>query len=288
MGENSTPGAALCDPAYIREILGRNGFRFSRAYGQNFLTDPHIPEAIAEQAGLGPSHGVLEVGPGLGALTWALARRAGRVAAVEVDNTLLPVLAETLAGLDNVTVVPGDILKTDLAALVEAHFPGLTPVVCANLPYNITAPALSRLLESGLFESLTVMLQREVAQRLLARPGTPAYGAFTVYVGTKAGAEILFDVPPHCFTPRPKVTSSVVKLTARPYPLRAPALFSRVVRAAFGQRRKTLLNALTAAFPVPKQALAAALADCGIPPLARGETLDIATFDALSARLGAL
>jgi 16S rRNA (adenine1518-N6/adenine1519-N6)-dimethyltransferase len=283
-----TQGARLCDPAYIREILSRNGFRFSKRYGQHFLTDPRIPEALVRGAGLGPRHGALEIGPGMGALTWALAQRAGQVAAVELDRTLLPVLAETLAGLDNVTVLQGDILKTDLRALAEERFAGLTPVVCANLPYNITAPALSRLLEAGLFESVTVMVQREVARRLLARPGTPEYGAFTVYVGVKAAAEILFDVPPHCFEPPPKVVSSVVKLTARPYPLQAPALFSRVVRAAFGQRRKTLLNALSAAFPAPKQALGAALADCGIPPLARGETLDIPAFDALAARLRSL
>ncbi len=275
-------GRQLCDMQIIREILTRHGFHFSKQYGQNFLTEGRVPAEITDRAGINRTHGVLEIGPGMGALTWALAQSAGHVAAVEVDRHLLPVLAETLEGLDNVTLIPADILKTDLRALSDAHFGGLTPVVCANLPYSITTPVLTHLLASDVFETLTVMVQKEVAQRLCARAGTPEYGSFTVYVGVRAEAEILFDVPPHCFTPRPKVTSSVVRLTRRPIALRTPELFNRVVRAAFGQRRKTLVNALSGVTALSKARLTDVITACGHTPMVRGETLDIAAFELLS------
>ncbi len=278
-------GSRLCDNKFIREILSRHGFHFSRRYGQNFLTESWVPRTIVERAGLNSSHGVLEIGPGLGALTWQMSGAAGHVVAVEVDKTLGPVLAETLHGLDNVTLVEGDILKTDLTALVARHFSGLTPVVCANLPYAITTPVLTCLLDAGLFESITVMVQREVAQRLCARPGTPEYGAITVYARVRAETEILFDVPPNCFTPRPQVTSSVIKLTRRDIPLRDPKWFSRVVRAAFGQRRKTLANALSGTVGLTKIRLAEVILSCGISPSSRGETLDIPSFESLSYAL---
>ena len=274
-------------PRAVRELLARYGLRAIKSRGQHFLADPRVPGAIVEGADLTRTHGVLEIGPGLGALTRALSRAAGRVVAVEADRLLLPVLDETLRGLDNVTVLHGDILKTDLHALVREHFNGLMPVVCANLPYNITTPVLICLLDAGLFETITVMVQREVARRLRAEAGTPEYGAFTVFVGARASCKILFDVPPSCFIPAPRVTSSVVKLTRDAFPLYNPELFSRVVRAAFGQRRKTLPNALAGLFNLSKAELAAILRSQGLSPLTRGETLDIAAFDQLTVALEA-
>ena len=279
--------AQLCDIRYIRDILARHGFHFSRSLGQNFLTDSRIPKTIVERAGLSKIHGVLEIGPGLGALTAVLSEAAGQLVAVEADKSLPPLLNETLHGRDNVTVVQADILKTDLRALVKERFEGLVPVVCANLPYNITTPVLTHLLEADLFESITVMVQKEVAGRLCASAGTKEYGAFTVYVGVRAVCETLFDVPPQCFTPAPRVTSSVIRLTRRILPLCDSVLFQRVVRAAFGQRRKTLPNALSGAVALSKQELADALVSCGFSPMVRGETLDIAAFDRLTCELKA-
>lgn len=275
----------LCDAGYIRGLLARSQFHFSRAKGQNFLIDARVPAEIVARAGISKEHGVLEVGPGVGALTWPLALSAGRVAAVEVDERLRPVLGETLAGADNVTVCWGDVLRLDVKKLVEAHLPGLIPVVCANLPYAVTTPVLTRLLEAETFESVTVMVQKEVALRIYARPGTSDYGAFSVFARVYAEPEILFDVPPHCFTPRPKVTSSVVRLVCRKQSLSDGALFFKVVRAAFGQRRKTLLNALSSVFPLDRETLGGVLSQSGIPPAARGETLDITAFDRLTSAM---
>ncbi|MCL2747334.1 MAG: 16S rRNA (adenine(1518)-N(6)/adenine(1519)-N(6))-dimethyltransferase RsmA [Oscillospiraceae bacterium] len=293
----------LHDPRWIRSLLARHGLHASRRLGQNFLCDPHIPEAIVDGAGIDASHIVLEIGPGLGALTRALSRAAGRVVAVEADSALRPVLGETLCDCGNVAIVWGDILKTDIPALMEEHAargqehaargqeqsargkPPLVPVVCANLPYNVGTKILRRLLDTDLFAHITVMVQREVALRLRASAGDAAYGAMTIHVGTRAACEILFDVPPESFVPAPKVTSSVVRLTRRKLPLRHPDLFSRIVRAAFAQRRKTLPNALSTALPIPKTRIQDALAACGLPPMARGETLDIAAFDILSDTL---
>jgi 16S rRNA (adenine1518-N6/adenine1519-N6)-dimethyltransferase len=278
----------LCDPRAIRELLEENGFRFSRAMGQNFLIDPSVPERIAEAADPGPDDGVLEIGPGIGTLTVRLAERAGRVCCVELDKTLLPVLDRTLAGFGNVTVVGGDILKTDLPELTGRELAGLRLSVCANLPYNITTPVLTLLLESGLFSRLTVMIQREVAARICARPGTPDYGAFTVFCGYHARAERLFDVLPGCFMPAPKVTSTVIQLIPRTPPpeVENRELFFRTVRASFAQRRKTLVNGLAAAFPLPKGELAEALAACGLDEKTRGETLSLAQFAAVARELG--
>ena len=171
----------LCSASELKSLLARHGFRFSKSKGQNFLIAPWVPEDIAAAAGVDGTCGVVEVGPGVGSLTCQLARRAGRVAAVELDRDLFPILAETLAGYDNVQIVEGDILKTDIPALVAERLPGLTPIACANLPYNITSPALSALIEAGCFASITVMIQREAALRVCARPGTADYGAFSVY-----------------------------------------------------------------------------------------------------------
>ena len=273
----------LCNAPELKSLLARHGFRFSKSKGQNFLIAPWVPEDIAAASGADETCGVVEVGPGVGPLTCQLARRAGRVAAVELDRDLFPILAETLAGYDNVQIVEGDILKTNIPALVAEQLPGLTPIACANLPYNITSPALSALIEAGCFASITVMIQREAALRVCAQPGTADYGAFSVYCQYHTKPELLFEVPPECFMPAPKVTSAVVRLLPRPRPEEVddPAHFFKVVRAAFGQRRKTLANALSAVFG-DKTAIAAALESCGLPPDIRGERLSIPEFAALS------
>ena len=279
----------LCDIREIKSLLARHGFHFSKSMGQNFLIQSWVPQDIAAVSGAGPGVGVLEIGPGIGPLTDRLAGLADRVAAVELDRSLLPVLAETMAGHDNVEIVPGDILKLDIPALVGEKLAGLTPIVCANLPYNITTPVLTALLEARCFASITVMIQREVARRICAAPGTPDYGAFSVYCQVHAGTELLFDVPPDCFLPAPKVTSSVLRLTPRPLPaeIEDEAFFFRVVRAAFAQRRKTLLNALGAAFggQFSKEEMAGLLDACGLSPGVRGERLGIPEFAALARAL---
>lgn len=282
----------LTNPSVLRELLEPHGFRFSKSMGQNFLIAPWVPERIAEEAELDETVGVLEVGPGVGCLTHELAQYAGRVLAVELDERLRPVLQETLADCENAEVIFGDVLKQDLPVLVKEHFPGLRPVVCANLPYNVTSPLLTAFLEAGCFETVTVMIQREVARRLCAKPGTADYGAFTVFTQWHAEPEILFDVSPGCFLPAPKVTSSVVRLTVRKAPpaeVQSEKRFFAVVRAAFNQRRKTLVNALSSGLSgFTKEQIAQAIADCGLDEKVRGEALGIAEFARLSDRLDAM
>lgn len=272
----------LTNPTEIKALLNRHGFRFSKAMGQNFLTAAWVPERIAAEAAPDGRTGVLEVGPGIGCLTAELARTAQKIVAVELDERLRPILVETLADCANVELVFGDVLKLDLPALVRERFAGLRPVVCANLPYNVTSPLLAAFLEAGCFEEITVMIQREVAHRLCARAGTADYGAFTVFTQWYAAPEILFDVPPGCFLPAPKVTSSVVRLRVRETPPAAVSdekLFFAVVRAAFNQRRKTLVNALGSGLSgFDKETVAAAVEQCGFDPRIRGEALDIAGF----------
>ena len=210
----------LTSPAEVKALLERHGFRFSKALGQNFLIDPSVPRRIAEASGADENALALEVGPGVGCLTAELARRAGKVVAIELDNALRGVLDETLGGYENVEIVWGDAAKLDLAAVVRGRAGELRPMVCANLPYSVTTPLLAAFIEAGCFERMTVMIQREVAERLAASPGTKDYGAFTVFVGWHCEVKKLFDVPPECFMPRPKVTSSVVALTPRPAPAR--------------------------------------------------------------------
>ena len=279
----------LCDIQQIKALLARHGFRFSKSMGQNFLIQSWVPRDIAEASGAGPGTGVLEIGPGIGPLTTQLAQRADRVVSVELDRSLQPILAETLADRPNVSVVYGDVLKTDLAALAAERFQGLRPLVCANLPYNITMPVITAFLEAGCFQTITVMIQREVARRICAAPGTGDYGAFSVFCQYHARTELLFDVPPDCFLPAPKVTSSVLRLTPKEPPAEVddPEHFFRVVKAAFAQRRKTLLNGLSAAFgsQYSKEALVEMLADCGLPAGIRGERLGIPEFARLSKLL---
>ena len=282
-------GMNLTSPNEIKALLERHGFRFSKALGQNFLIEPSVPRRIAEVSGADGTTLALEVGPGVGCLTSELARRAGKVVAIELDNALRGVLAESLGGHDNVEVVWGDAAKLDLAEIVRARAGGLRPIVCANLPYSVTTPLLAAFIEAGCFERITVMIQREVAQRLAAEPGSKDYGAFTVFVNWHCEVKKLFDVPPECFMPRPKVTSSVVALTPRlekSCELRDETLMFRCVRAAFAQRRKTLSNALTNGLGAyTREEVCAALEDAGISPQARGETLGLEQFAAVSDRL---
>ena len=279
----------LCNIQEIKALLARHGFRFSKSMGQNFLIEDWVPRDIAEASGAAPGTGVLEVGPGIGPLTRQLARRADKVASVELDRSLLPILAETLSDCPNAKVISGDILKTDVPALVEEEFSGLTPLACANLPYNITTPAITALVEAGCFASITVMIQREVARRICAAPGTADYGAFSVFCQYHTRPELLFDVPPECFLPAPKVTSSVVRMVPCPPPPEVDdeKHFFRVVRAAFALRRKTLINSLSAALgsSLSKEELARAVSACGLLENIRGERLSISDFAALSKAL---
>ena len=276
----------LTDINDIKSLFASHGFRFSKSMGQNFLTAAWVPEDIAEAAQLDENTGVLEVGPGIGCLTEQLALRAGKVVAVELDNALRPVLRQTLAGKNNVEIIFGDVLKQDIKGLVSEKMQGLRPVVCANLPYNVTSPLITAFLEAECFDSVTVMIQREVAKRICAKPATADYGAFTVLVNWYAEPELLFDVPPSCFIPQPKVTSSVIRLKTRsepPVEVKYKALFFRVVRAAFGMRRKTLTNALSANFnELNKADIENLLTACGFDPKIRGEVLSIGDFAAIS------
>lgn len=267
----------------IREILERHGFRFSKSLGQNFLTAAWVPQEIVAQSEINEEVGVLEIGPGIGCLTRELSEYAKKVVAVEIDRALIPVLDETLGDCDNISVIFEDVLKLDLNELVGEHFAGLKKYVCANLPYYITTPILSHLLESKLFDSITVMMQKEVALRLCAKPGTSDYGAFTVFVNYYSEPEILFDVPKGCFVPQPKVDSAVVRLHVRkepPVELLDEKLFFRVVRASFAQRRKQLINGLSSAFgnDFSKAELSGFMESVGIAPTVRGETLSISQF----------
>ena len=279
----------LTDIRDIKALLARHGFHFSKSMGQNFLIADWVPRQIAGAAGLDETCAVLEIGPGIGPLTRQLSARAGRVAAVELDKALLPILAETLADCLNVEIIPGDVMKLDLEELTGQRFDGFTVKACANLPYNITTPVITRLLEAGCFQSVTVMVQREVARRICAAPGTSDCGAFSLFCQYHAQCELLFEVPPDCFLPTPKVTSAVVQLTpwAVPPVEGSPGAIFAVVKAAFAQRRKTLLNGLSAAYSsrFSKDELRQIISDCGLPENVRGEQLGLKQFSALAKAL---
>lgn len=280
----------LCDIREIKPLLARHGFHFSKSMGQNFLIDPGVPYRIAEASEADENTVALEIGPGIGPLTAQLARRADHVIAIELDQALLPVLAETMAEYPNVEIVPGDVMKLDLRALLMQKGGGKTPIVCANLPYNITTPVITLLLESGLFRSVTVMIQREVAKRICAAPGNGDYGAFSLLCQYYADCELLFEVPPHKFLPAPKVTSAVVRMELLEQPRVQnvdKALLFRTIRASFSQRRKKLLNGLSTGFKeLSKDELRAVIAGCGFPETVRGETLSLMDFAALAEALG--
>ena len=281
----------LCSIRDVKALLGRHGFHFSKSMGQNFLVADWVPREIAAACGADAAHGVLEIGPGIGCLTRELCRRGAHVISVELDQALPPVLAETMAGVENFTLISGDVLKLDVPALVRQHLPGLVPLACANLPYNITTPALRALIEAGCFEVITVMIQREVAQRLVAKPGTEEYSAFSIYMQYFTEPEILFEVQPECFLPAPKVTSAVVRCRTRKSAPVAPAcgeaFFFKTVRAAFALRRKTLRNSLASVFggELDRETLARILSDSGLPPAVRGEVLGVEELALLADRI---
>ena len=279
----------LCNERELRDLLGRHGFRFTKSMGQNFLINPDIPAAIAEASGAGQDCGVLEIGPGVGSLTVELARRAAKTVSVELDRALLPILTETLSDCPNAEVVPGDALKLDLDALATEKFPGLTPIVCANLPYNITSPILEKLILAPRFRSVTVLLQKEVAERLAAPDGSGDGGAFSLFLRYHMEPELLFAVSRENFLPRPKVDSAVLRCTRRTSPAvetEDEAYFFRVVRGAFLLRRKTIVNSLAAALPeLPKDAIRNAVTACGLSETVRGERLTLQNFADLSRRL---
>jgi len=276
----------VCDIQVMKPLLELHGFHFSKAKGQNFLIARWVPEQIAEQSGVDKTAGVLEIGPGIGPLTQQLCLRAEKVCAVELDKRLEPILKQTVGEFDNLQIIWQDVLKLDVAKLVQEQFPGLRPMACANLPYYITSPILTALLEAECFEAVTVMVQKEVAQRIAAKPGTADYSAFTVFCQFYAEPEILFDVPAHCFMPQPKVTSAVVTLRTRkelPWQIDNKEIFFRTVRASFAMRRKKLSNGLASGFPeLGKAGAEEVIAACGLDVNVRGETLDIAQFAAIA------
>ena len=282
---------ALTDLSLIRDLCARYDFSLSKGFGQNFIINPGVCPRIAEASGIGPGWGALEIGPGIGVLTEQLAERADKVVSVEVDTRLQPLLAETMAGHPNFKLVLGDVLKVDLAALLKAEFPGMPVAVCANLPYYITSPILMRLLEERLpIRSITVMVQKEAAQRLCAAPGTRQAGAISYAVAYYTAPELLFTVQPGSFYPAPKVTSAVIRLTLHDTPPVQPAngdergLF-RLIRAAFSQRRKTAANAVAAGLGLPKPRVTAALQAAGLDARLRPEQLTLADYCALQAAL---
>lgn len=279
----------LTDRRTVQALMERHGFHTAKALGQNFLINPAVCPRMAEACSLDEYTGVLEIGPGIGVLTKELASRAARVVAVELDTRLLPILEETVGDCDNLTVVQGDAMTMDLAALIAAQFAGLRVVVCANLPYYITSPLLMRLLETRLpIDSITVMVQKEAAARLCAQPGTRASGAVTLAVHYYARPEVLFPVSRGSFLPAPQVDSAVIQLHIRKTPavaVRDEALLFRLVRAGFNQRRKTLVNALAGA-GWSKAEAAALLSRAGLPPAVRAEALTLEDFAALADAAG--
>lgn len=272
----------LTDLSVIRTLCEKYDFALSKGFGQNFIINPGLPPKIVDASGVDKSWGVLEIGPGIGPLTQQLCLRAGKVCAVEVDERLKPILDVTVGNFSNLEILWGDVLKQDIPALVKEKFGTLRPMACANLPYYITSPILTALLEAECFQSVTVMVQKEVAQRIAAKPGTPDYSAFTVFCQYYAEPELLFDVPAHCFLPQPKVTSAVITLRTRqerPWEIADEAVFFRAVRASFAMRRKKLSNGLSSGFPeLGKAGAEAVIAAAGFDANVRGETLGIPEF----------
>ena len=273
----------LTDLATIRTLCEKYDFALSKGFGQNFIVNPGVPPKIVDAAGIDRSFGVLEIGPGIGVLTKEIAKRAGKVVAIEVDKRLPPVLEETLAGFDNVKVILQDVLKANLPALMAQEFAGMPVAVCANLPYYITSPIIMKLLEDRLpIQNITVMVQ--------AQPGTRESGAVSCAVRYYAEPRVMFTVQAGSFYPAPKVTSAVVRLDIRPTPAVAvpdEKAYFALVRAAFGQRRKTAANAIAAGLGLPRQQVADALAAAGLDPRVRPEQLTLEHFAALAAALRA-
>ena len=283
--------ADLGDPKRTIEIIQKYGFAFQKRFGQNFLIDPHVLDKIIRAADLTREDLVLEIGPGIGTMTQRLAEAAGKVVAVEIDPKLIPVLKETLAGYENVRVINQDILKMDIHALVREENGGRPIKVVANLPYYITTPILMGLFERHVpVDTITVMVQKEVADRMQAGPGAKDYGALSLAVQYHAAPYLVANVPPNCFIPRPRVGSAVIRLTRHPEPpvqVADEKLLSALIRASFNQRRKTLLNSLNNSPEIPftKEQIAAAIDGLGLSPSVRGEALTLEQFAALCASL---
>ena len=284
--------ANLGNPKNTIEIIQKYEFMFQKKFGQNFLIDTHVLEKIISAAGITKNDCVLEIGPGIGTMTQYLAENAGHVVAVEIDRNLIPILKETLADYDNVTVINEDILRVDIKTLAEEYNGGKSIKVVANLPYYITTPIIMGLFESGVpIDNITVMVQKEVADRMKEGPGSKDYGALSLAVQYYAEPEIVANVPPNCFIPRPNVGSAVIRLTRHkemPVEVKDPALMFKIIRASFNQRRKTLQNGLGNApeLPYTKEQIAAAIAEMGLTPTIRGEALSLAQFAQLSDILG--
>lgn len=278
----------LCDINIIEEILKKHGFKFSKSLGQNFLTDSTVPYDIAYSCGVDKDSYALEVGPGMGCLTQELARVSKKVVSVELDKALFPVLDETLAEFDNINIINGDILKVNLDEIIEENFEkGGLIHACANLPYYITTPVIAHLIDSKHFESITVMVQKEVAIRMCANPGGKDYGAFTLFINYYTEPEILFEVPADCFVPKPKVDSAVIRLKCLKKPsveVENEKLFFRIVKASFMQRRKTLLNSINNAYDgkLNKEQIAEIITEAGFDTTIRGERLSIEDFAKLA------
>lgn len=275
-------------PKNTIEIIQKYEFMFQKKFGQNFLIDTHVLEKIIAAAAVTKDDMVLEIGPGIGTMTQYLAEAAGRVVAVEIDRNLIPILEETLSGYDNVTIINADILKTDIRRLSEQYNGGRPIKVTANLPYYITTPIIMGLFESDiLLNNITVMVQKEVAERMQAGPGSKNYGALSLAVRYYAEPYIVANVPPNCFIPRPRVGSAVIRLTRHqtpPVAVKDPALMFRLIRASFNQRRKTLLNGLNNSpeLSFSKNQIAAAIDYLELPPMVRGEALTLEQFARLA------
>lgn len=281
----------LSNPQKTIEIIQKYEFAFQKKFGQNFLIDSHVLEKIIKAADITKEDFVVEIGPGIGTLTQYLAEAAGEVTAIEIDKALLPILKDTLSGYDNVTVINEDVLKADLAALAEEKNGGRPIKVVANLPYYITTPIIMGLFEKHVpLDSITVMVQKEVAARMQAGPGTKDYGALSLAVQYYAEPYIAANVPPNCFIPRPNVGSAVIRLTKYDAPrvqVDDEAMMFSVIRASFNQRRKTLQNGLNNSPEVPytKEQIAAAIEKLGTSPSVRGEALTLEQFAALTNNL---
>lgn len=269
----------LSDISVIKDVMTRHGFTFSKALGQNFIVNPSVCPRIAEEGGARAGYGALEIGAGVGVLTAELAKRADKVVCIELDSRLLPVLDETLSDFDNVTIVNEDVLKADLHKIIAENFGDMPFVVCANLPYYITSPVIMKLLESRIkAESITVMVQKEAAQRLCAKVGSRDAGAVTVAVNFYAESQKLFDVSRGSFMPSPKVDSAVIRLDIRknpPIQVESEKFFFSMVKAAFAQRRKTASNSISSGMNLPKETVNSAIENAGFAVAVRPESLSM-------------
>lgn len=272
----------LYSPAKMAQLRAKHDFRHSKSLGQNFLSDKNIIDAIIEGSEIGAEDLVIEIGPGMGVLTAAAAECASRVVAVEIDRHLIPILTETLENYDNVEIINADVMKTDLSEVVEKYRTSGKVRIIGNLPYYITTPIVMKLLEERVpADSITIMMQKEVADRIKASPGSKTYGALSVAVGFYCTVRHIANAPKEVFVPRPKVDSTVIRLDVRqerPVDLVDEKLFFETIKKGFGQRRKTLLNSLTGIRGMSKESIAAVLADCGIDSRRRAETLSMSEF----------